>query len=429
LGKVELGKQRPVKFSKHIPRAKLYKYRRQKCRQRRITLLVIGVTVVALFSMIGVSALALWLGNNVGKPIENTFSPRSMMADVPLNMMPLLDPYNLEVPSLANNLEGFPQLLTGEPSPSFNTGVLDELTPPLMPVPLLEEDTELKETLQSLISQYSTEYYKTHLYFFNPQTGQYINISGTSPVQSASVIKLPILYDYLLSLESRFLSSSDNILYGTHHKASGSGSLQYQDAGSLLSIDSVARDMIRVSDNTCTNMMIESLGGMTHLNHRWQALGLKQTFLRQVLPDLEGTNTVSAYEMLTVLYNIDEGKHLSESIRAYGLDILKETRNRGLLAWNMPKTVEIAHKTGNIDSVLGDVAIFYLPDGRRYFLTMLVERPENDNTPTSLFHQISQTVYEKMITEPEPVVNNQADEVPLDETTDSDPGNNESGEN
>lgn len=353
---------------------------------------------MAIFFMIGLSALVLWATNSINSTKSSSFVSSQVSAAVADNFLPA--GYYSEGSRLTQVLGALPKLPPPQLTVPFVTSALGSLSSPLFPVPIHTEDSLLKEELQNIINQYSTSRYKTHLYFFDPQNGRYVNIHGNDPVASASVIKLPILYEYLVLLEHRVLKDTATMLYAKHHQAGGSGGLQYSEPGRVMSIDTVARDMIRVSDNTCTNMMIEAMGGMNSLNAVWQAFGLDKTLLHEVLPDLEGTNTVSAYEMLAVLYNIDNGPHLSPDVRAYGLDILKQTHNRALLAWDMPKEVEIAHKTGNIGSALGDVAAFYLPDGRRYFLTMQVERPHNDNTPITLFRQISRQVYESMMTRP-----------------------------
>jgi len=63
--------------------------------------------------------------------------------------------------------------------------------------------------------------------------------------------------------------------------------------GTRFPVYETATEMIRVSDNSATNLLIQRLGGMPSLNRRFTALGLTATVLNNWLPDLKGTNTTS----------------------------------------------------------------------------------------------------------------------------------------
>lgn len=300
----------------------------------------------------------------------------------------------LKIPSLLyyQNLDY--ALLTGHGSAMF-----DHKLRPLIPA---AEDTQLKTQLEAIVSRFPSDRFKPHLYFFNPQNATYVEINGYDPVPAASVIKLPILLDYLLSVDRNLIKVDTPLLYAEFHRAAGSGDLQYKDAGQPLMANDVAGQMIRISDNTCTNMMISYLGGTDAVNKKLADLGLVHTRIRNWLPDLEGTNTISPYEMVSVLYNIDSGPLVSELSRMNGTNILESTHNRHLLVWSLPKEVRVAHKTGDIGTSLGDSGTVYLPDGRKYFLSIQVERPYNDYSVRDLFHETSRVIYDYVAAQPSP---------------------------
>jgi beta-lactamase class A len=54
----------------------------------------------------------------------------------------------------------------------------------------------------------------------------------------------------------------------------------------------------------------------------------------------------------------------------------------------------IAHKTGNIGSMLADVGLVAMPTGKRYIISVMVKRPFNDTTAQEFIRQISQTAYD-----------------------------------
>lgn len=278
-------------------------------------------------------------------------------------------------------------------------GMFQNKLRPIMP---LAEDRLLKSQLEAIIAEFPADRFKPHLYFYNPQDRTYVEINGYDPVPAASVIKLPILLDYLMNVDKNLITIDTPLLYAEHHRASGSGSLQYQDSGKAFTANDVAGQMIRTSDNTCTNMMISYLGGTEAVNKKLANLGLVHTRIRNWLPDLSGTNTISSYEMVSILYNIDSGPLVSELSRMNGTQILESTHNRHLLVWSLPPEAKVAHKTGDIGTSLGDSGTIYLPDGRKYFLSMQVERPYNDYSVRDLFHRASRTIYDHVSAQPTP---------------------------
>jgi len=276
-------------------------------------------------------------------------------------------------------------------------GSLERKLTPLMPA---AEDSELKNRLLQLFAQYPASKFVPHFYFYNPQDGRSVEINGFSPVPAASVIKLPILLDYLMSVDEGVIHQDTPLLYADFHRAGGAGELQYRPTGQGFFANDVASQMIRISDNTCTNMMISYLGGTDMVNQRLADLGLVSTRIRNWLPDLAGTNTISPYEMVTILNNIDHGPLISNVERDNGLSILTSTHNRRLLVWPLPKEVIVAHKTGDIGTALGDSGAVYLPDGRKYFVSMQVERPYNDYTARDMVQRASRLIYDYVSAQP-----------------------------
>ena len=60
--------------------------------------------------------------------------------------------------------------------------------------------------------------------------------------------------------------------------------------------------MIANSDNSATNMLLYEIGGMDGFNRAMRNLGLKATSIHEWLPDLEGTNKITAREISKILY-------------------------------------------------------------------------------------------------------------------------------
>jgi beta-lactamase class A len=162
---------------------------------------------------------------------------------------------------------------------------------------------------------------------------------------------------------------------------------------SLTALETVTK-MIVISDNTATNMIIQRLGGQAIVNQRFQSWGLTQTHLKNPLPDLAGTNQTSARDLVRVLFKVNQGEILSLKSRDRLLGIMEATKTKSLLPQGLEAGAIIAHKTGDIGTVLGDAGIVDMPTGKRYIGAVLATRPYNDLAARTLIQEISRTVYQ-----------------------------------
>ena len=87
----------------------------------------------------------------------------------------------------------------------------------------------------------------------------------------------------------------------------GAGWMASRPLGSRFPTRVAATEMIRVSDNSATNLLIERVGGQQIINRRFQDLGLTATAVNNWLPDLDGTNTTSAQDLSRSIALVDPG--------------------------------------------------------------------------------------------------------------------------
>ncbi len=260
-------------------------------------------------------------------------------------------------------------------------------------------DTALQHKMMMVFANYPNRF-TPRVYVYDPQTGREVSIAGDRDVSAASVIKLPVLYSFFQAVDKEWISLDTPLLYTELHRTGGAGILQYKEPGFSIPAYDVAKDMIQISDNTCTNMMIDYLGGWQYLNRHFDTLGFEDTRIRNWLPDLRGTNTIAMRDMVTILYNIQNGYGVSQESRENLLTILTGTHNKRLLPAKLPKDTMIAHKTGDIGTALADSGIVYLPDGRYYYISVQVERPFNDYTARDIIQDVSKVAYDHMLNQP-----------------------------
>ncbi|MDJ0843657.1 MAG: serine hydrolase, partial [Crocosphaera sp.] len=156
----------------------------------------------------------------------------------------------------------------------------------------------------------------------------------------------------------------------------------------------VARKMIVISDNTATEMLVKEIGGKEVLNQRFKEWGMKHTEINNILPDLEGTNKTSPEDLSKLLARIERGDLISSRSRDRLIDIMEGTRTRTLLPQGLEKQANIAHKTGDIGTIIGDAGIIDIPTGKRYIGAVFAERAYNDVAGRHLIQDISRTVYQ-----------------------------------
>ncbi len=261
--------------------------------------------------------------------------------------------------------------------------------------------TGTNEVLQSKINDITAKYkhLKAGVYIYDYSTGKTVEINSDETFSTASIIKFPILLNlFCLSknLEKEGFDPIDlnkKVIFEELHKTEGSGELQYGKAGEEYTIDTLAKLMMRNSDNSATNMLIEQTGGINSINSSLRHWGFKKTTIRNWLPDLEGTNVSTPKELATLLYNIDNTAFLPQKSRLKVKEYMSNVKNTSLLKSQIPDNAEIIHKTGDIGKMLGDAGIIYTPEGKKIIMVIMVKRPHNDYSARDLIQEITKEAY------------------------------------
>ena len=261
-------------------------------------------------------------------------------------------------------------------------------------ISLEQEITQLKDKLTNLSANYSQ--LEAGVYIVDLDNKNYLNLNGSKVFSAASTIKVPVLVAFFEAVDAGKIHLDEKLAVTEEVVGGGSGYMQYEAKGTEHTALLTATDMIRVSDNTATNMLIQRLGGADFLNQRFAEWGLNSTVIRNPLPDLTGTNTTSPEDLGNLLIKVNRGELISLRSRDRLLEIMRKTKTRTLLPQGIEQGATIAHKTGDIRSSLGDVGIIDMPNGKRYIASVLVKRPDNDPQAKILIQKISRTAYQHL---------------------------------
>jgi beta-lactamase class A len=293
------------------------------------------------------------------------------------------------------------QLPAAQPASPLTIGALPQninvpIAPP-PPAPTMSQRVPLGKPmawLQQRLASLKTGKYAAldpGAFIVDLDTGDYASLNGEKVFPAASVIKLPILVAFLQDVEAGKVSLNESLVMSRDVLVGESGNMQDSPIGTKFSALTTLSNMIISSDNTATNMVIKRMGGMEVLNRRFQDWGLSKTRLRNRLPDVYGTNLTTAQELVKVMGMLEQGELLS-SQKATAIDLMKRVETRNRLPRGLGAGATIAHKTGTLNSLLGDSGIVYMPNGKRYLIAVLVG-VDDDSDAVQYIQDVSRIVY------------------------------------
>ncbi len=258
-----------------------------------------------------------------------------------------------------------------------------------------ERLTGLENSLKNLAAQYPSV--EPSIYVWDYDTENYAGINSDKLYSAASIIKIPVLIQLFRSIEMGQLTIYDTMKLTNYYRAEGSGSLQFKAENSVWTMDDLARLMITESDNSATNMIMSKLGSMYDVNSSIRQWGLSHTRVNTWLPDMGGTNFTTAEDLARMLYNLDNPNFLSVSSREKIFDYMGHVHNDRLIPAGLGAGAVFIHKTGDIGKMLGDAGIVYAPNGKKYIVAILVNRPYNSPLGKDFIVKASEIIYNTMV--------------------------------
>lgn len=267
--------------------------------------------------------------------------------------------------------------------------------PQMLALNLSDRLTGLENELQLLSSLYPT--IEPSVFVWDYETGNYAGINSDKIYSAASIIKIPVLIQLFRSIEAGQLTIFDTMTLTDYYRAEGSGSLQFKAENSVWTLDDLARIMITESDNSATNMIMAKLGSMNDVNSGIRQWGLGRTHVNNWLPDMGGTNFTTTEDLARMLYNLDNPNFLNVTSREKIFDYMGHVHNDRLIPAGLGAGAVFLHKTGDIGKMLGDAGIVYAPNGKKYIVAILANRPYNSPLGKDYIVKASEIIYNHMV--------------------------------
>jgi beta-lactamase class A len=240
-------------------------------------------------------------------------------------------------------------------------------------------------------------------------TGEEVLINEHELFHAASTMKTPVMVEVYkqvaegkfslkdsILIKNEFKSIVDSSLYSLNIK-DDSDTLIYNHIGEKRTVYALMYDMIIVSSNLATNLIIE-LVDAKNVTNTLRSIGANDI---QVLRGVEDSkafeagmnNQVTAYDLMLLFEKIDKEELVNSEASMAMMDILLNQQFNDIIPAHLPKEVKVAHKTGWITGVHHDSGIVFLPDGRKYILVILSRDLSDEDAGVKAMATVSKMIY------------------------------------
>lgn len=244
------------------------------------------------------------------------------------------------------------------------------------------------------------------------QTGEEILINAHEKFHAASTMKTPVMVELYkqaaagkfrmtdsLVLKNEFRSIVDGSAF-TLDPADDSETELYKHLGEKRTIAFLLDQMIVVSSNLATNMLIE-LVDAKEVTASMRAIGANDI---QVLRGVEDNkafaqglnNSTTAYDLMLIFEHIAQEKFVNREASEDMIKVLLGQHFNEIIPAGLPAGTKVAHKTGSITKVEHDSGIVYLPDGRKYVLVLLSKQWEKQEDAVKTMATVSRMIYQDL---------------------------------
>ncbi|MBX3727886.1 MAG: serine hydrolase [Candidatus Sumerlaeia bacterium] len=247
---------------------------------------------------------------------------------------------------------------------------------------------------------------KVGLAFKDKATGESISHRGDELFHPASTMKVAVMVGAFQQADEGLFALGDQVevrdtfssmIDGSPFKTAPARPLR-EHLGGKVSVRFLIEEMIQISDNAATNILIE-MCGPKRITAAMRGLGARKSYVIRPLEDEEAfqagiSNRFTPDDLTRLMEAIDQDQAASPAACAEMRAILKGQRYRNLIPAGVPEGVEVGNKTGSITAHRHDTGIVYAPFGT-YYLTVLVAGVADGEAGNRIVVELSRMIYEE----------------------------------
>lgn len=271
----------------------------------------------------------------------------------------------------------------------------------------INQDKKLQTTILPLIESHRGDVAVAvrHL-----KTGETFTHQADQIMPTASLIKLPLLVAVYQLEQQEQLDLGKTTPLREEDPVPGAGILRdHFSVGAVLPLRDYIRLMIRYSDNTATNIVIDEIG-LPVTTEQMKLLGLANTRLHSKVYRSDasidptrsrkfGLGSTTASEMVQLLAMLQNGKLGNPKATNEMLDHLVACDDQSMLARFFNPTIRIAHKTGAVSNCRTDAGILFTASGPVAICVLTNENEDrrwtDDNAAEILCGEIGSAVLDR----------------------------------
>ena len=245
--------------------------------------------------------------------------------------------------------------------------------------------------------------------FKNLEDGNEILINEDEIFHAASTMKTPVMIEVYRRKMIGEISLDDSIFVKNEFESivdkstfqlsefDDSDKNTYDKIGRYISLRELVFDMITISSNFATNLVIKYIGA-ENINNTMNNIGAKNINVLRGVEDIKAfekglNNTTSARDLLVIYEKLASGKVLNRDLSNEMVEILKNQKYDDIIPKYLPKEIEVAHKDGWINGVRHDSGIVFLENGVTYVLILLSKNLDNELEGADILAKVSLEIY------------------------------------
>lgn len=268
-----------------------------------------------------------------------------------------------------------------------------------------ESPASLEATLATLLAEHPEA--TVAVAVRDPQTGTRLDLNGARSFHAASTMKVPVMMEvYRQALRGRF-SLDDSLLVKNEFRSIVDGSSYsieddsddaiYERLGQQMSVRDLVYQMITVSSNLATNLIIDFVSADS-VQATCERLGTTTMRVLRGVEDIKAyrqglSNSATATDLATLLDALRRGTAVSPNADRAMIDVMRDQQFNTMIPAGLAEGTHAAHKTGWITRIHHDAAIVYPAQGEPYVLVILTEGLDDENVSAALGASIARAVH------------------------------------